>query len=166
MTAFPEYPVCPKSRELLRIYENFSTEVKYQHALIHNNGLLQILLAEYIRIYPASRAERAADHMLYARQCIDAGYYRQDFGVTELAQTVGVERSHLYRLFMESEGVSPKQYIINIRMENALQMMKQGVTSVKLISNSVGYEDPQYFSNAFKKKYGSSPKNYMRSNIR
>lgn len=165
MTAFSEYPVCPGARELSGIYEKFLTDEKYRYAQLYNNGMLQILLAEYIRIYPARRMERTLDHINYAYQCIDAGYHRQDFGVNELAQAVGVERSYLYRIFMEIEGISPKQFIIDVRMKNAVQMMERGVTSIQLISYSVGYEDPLYFSNAFKKKFGLSPKNYIKIKI-
>lgn len=162
MTAFSEYPVCPGNREISGIYKEFSRDVKYRHAQLYNIGLLQILLAEYIRIYPAGRMERVPDHMYYARQYINTGYHRQDFGVAELAQAVGVERSYLYRIFMEAEGVSPKQYIIDVRMKNAVQMMERGVTSIQLISYSVGYENPLYFSNAFKRKFGLSPQKYMK----
>ncbi|MBS6475642.1 MAG: AraC family transcriptional regulator [Clostridiales bacterium] len=165
MTAFSEYPICHSAKELSGIYEKFLTNEKYRYAQVYNNGMLQILLAEYIRIYPAHRMECTLDHINYAYQCIDAGYQRQNFGVNELAQAVGVERSYLYRMFMEIEGISPKQFIIDVRMKNAVQMMERGVTSIQLISYSVGYEDPLYFSNAFKKKFGLSPKNYIKTKI-
>lgn len=166
MTAFSEYPVCPRAPKLYGIYEEFLKDEKYRYAQLYNSGMLQILLAEYIRIYPVGRTERTLDHINYAHQYIDAGYHRPNFGVNELAEAVGVERSYLYRIFMETDGVSPKQYIIDIRMKNAVQMMEKGVTSVQLISYSVGYEDPLYFSNAFKKAFGLSPKNYIKTKIR
>ncbi len=165
MTAFSEYPVCPKNAGLLEIFDKFLKDKKYRYAQIFNLGMLQILLSEYIRLYPASRLEPTLGHINYAHQCVNSGYHRQNFGVGELARAVGVERTYLYRIFMENDGVSPKQYIIDTRMKNALQMMERGITSIQLISYSVGYDDPLYFSNAFKKKFGLSPKNYIKTKL-
>ena len=162
MTDFSEKPVCPKSEKLKDIYGAFSNDMLQKHVRLRNTGLLQILLAYYIELYPSRLSERTADYLYFAKQYIAANYYRHDFGVAELASAVGLERSYLYRLFMDSEGVSPVQYIINKRMESAFQMLKDGAKQVKLISYSVGYDNPLYFSNCFKKKFGVSPKAYIK----
>ena len=160
MTAFFEHPVCPENRMLAGLFEAFSNEVQHTHVRMRNTGLLWTLLAGYVQHYPARLAKPANDYMQLARQYVAANFHRHDFGVSELARAVGLERSYLYRLFVASEGVSPAQYIANMRMEQAVQMLRGGVTQVKLIACSVGYENPLYFSNCFKKKFGVSPKNY------
>lgn len=162
MTAFFESPTAPAAPELAALYGAFSDEVHAKHVRLKNAGLLQVLLSEYIRLYPASQSRSVTDYLYFAKQYIAANSYRQNFGVTELAQAVGLERSYLYRLFMEGEGMSPMKYIINTRLENAKQMLSDGAQQIKLVSYSSGYDNPLYFSNCFKKKYGMSPKEYIR----
>ena len=163
MTAFFESPVAPASAELAALYGAFSDEVHTKHVRLKNAGLLQVLLSEYIRLYPASQGQSVTDYLYFAKQYIAANSYRQNFGVAELAQAVGLERSYLYRLFMEGEGMSPMKYIINTRLENARQMLSDGAQQIKLVAYSSGYDNPLYFSNCFKKKYGMSPREYLKS---
>ena len=164
MTGFSEHPVAPACKEARQIFDAFSPGFQQRHILLKNSGLLQILLALYIDIYPARKFDDSADYISHAKQYISANFYRHSFNVTELSYAIGIERSYLYRLFMDKEGMSPVQYIINTRLENAAQMFKNGADQVKLVSYSVGYDNPLYFSNSFKKKYGISPKKMISKN--
>ncbi len=160
MTSFFDMPVSPKA-DLKYIYNGFSKDILSKSAKIYNDGLLRILLAKYIEIYPSNSESKSLDYLYVAKQYIAANSYRQDFTVNELANAVGIERSYLYRLFRESDSMSVKEYIIDTRLKNAKRMLDGGVTQIKVVSYSTGYENPLYFSNAFKKKYGMSPKNYI-----
>ena len=160
MTAFSKYPVSGKA-DFKEIFESFLTNIREPHAKIFNSGVLYMLLSKYIETYPAEKADRAPDYIYVAKQYIEANCHRQEFTVRELAEAIGLERTYLYRLFKKSEGVSISEYIINTRLENAKKMLDSGITQIKVISFSSGYDNPLYFSNAFKMKYGLSPKNYL-----
>ena len=62
--------------------------------------------------------------------------------------------------------MSPMKYIINTRLENAKQMLSDGAQQIKLVSYSSGYDNPLYFSNCFKKKYGMTPLQYRNTKRR
>lgn len=162
MTAFFDVPVSPKA-DFNDIFNSFSKDIRSKSAELFNDGLLRMLLAKYIEIYPSQNENKSHNYIHIAKQYIAANCYRQDFTVNELASAVGIERSYLYRLFRENENMSVKEYIIDARLQNAKQMLDNGVKQIKVISYSTGYENPLYFSNAFKKKYGVSPKNYLNS---
>lgn len=162
MTAFYENPVCRKTSDLTAIYNHFSRDLKHEHIRQRNDGLLRILLAHYIEVHPRQKKTFTIDNLSLAKKFAEANSHRHHFNVSELAQGIGVERSYLYRLFMEGEGVSPSEYLTNLRMEKALQLMQNGITQVKFISYSVGYADSLYFSKLFKKKYGLSPMDYIK----
>lgn len=164
MTGFYEHPVAPVCKEAKRIFDVFSPMPQEKHTALKNTGLLLMLLALYIDIYPSKTYEDSNDCFKHAEQYISANFYRHSFNVTELSQAVGIERSYLYRMFMERKGISPVQYIINTRLENAAQMFSSGADQVKLVSYSVGYDNPLYFSNCFKKKYGITPKMFINKN--
>lgn len=65
--------------------------------------------------------------------------------------------SSLQRAFAKQFGMSPKQYLIRLRMNRALELLAENALSVKEISLVCGFSDEKYFSRAFKKKYGYPP---------
>lgn len=162
MTDFYKKPVAPAAPELESLYNAFSNEIQLKHVRLKNTGLLQVLLAHYIKLHSSVQTNDTPDYLYHAKQYISANSYRSDFSVNELSAAIGIERSYLYRLFMESEGISPVKYIINTRMESAAQMLREGTQQIKLVSYSVGYDNPLYFSSSFKKKFGISPKDYVK----
>ena len=163
MTAFPENPVCAASDKLLSIFNSFSMNHKYKYIQLRNTGLLYTMMSEYMELHPTSNVQNTTDYIYRAKKYISANSYRCDFGVTELADAVGVERSYLYRLFCKKCGKTPKEYITDVRMKNAADMLQNGTAQVKLIAYSVGFEDPLYFSKVFKKHFGVSPKCYIKN---
>ena len=81
-----------------------------------------------------------------------------------LAEYTCVSHSSLYRRFVETFGVSPKRFLLEYRVERACQMLVSTDLSVQEVSSSVGFEDPFYFSRAFKEIKGVSPRQYANTN--
>ena len=80
-----------------------------------------------------------------------------------LADICGVSKYYLSHMFTEQTGVPVKQYILSLRLSNAKFLLESTEKSITEISQICGYENSMYFSNAFKKYYGLSPKNYRKS---
>ncbi len=68
-----------------------------------------------------------------------------------------VSVSSLQRAFREHLGMSPKQYLIKLRMNKALELLTANELTVKEISFLCGFSDEKYFSRAFKERYGYPP---------
>lgn len=64
---------------------------------------------------------------------------------------------------LQQEKTSFRDILLDTRMEESRSLIKQGKLSLEQISYSLGYQNPPTFSNAFKKKYGISPKQYKDS---
>ena len=78
----------------------------------------------------------------------------------DLHKLCGISHSYFRQLFILRFSVSPKRYIVNKRLSYAKSLIDSGeADSIKELSQSVGYNDPLYFSKAFKKMYGASPIN-------
>ena len=88
--------------------------------------------------------------------------YFIDLSVEDVAKEFGYNRSYLCRLFKEIEHKSPKEYIIDYRMQIACQLFLESNLSVQNVSNSVGYRDSFNFSKMFKKKMGMAPQEYKK----
>ncbi len=82
--------------------------------------------------------------------------YMLPLTVEGLAKSFGFERSYLYRMFKQRYGVGIKQYIVNVRMKNAIDFLGEGF-SVGECAAMVGYEDEFNFSKAFKRYFGYAP---------
>jgi AraC-like DNA-binding protein len=65
--------------------------------------------------------------------------------------------SSLQRAFAKYFGISPGQYLIGLRMNRALELLREDALPVKEIAFLCGFSDEKYFSRAFKKRYGTPP---------
>ncbi|WP_158963504.1 tetratricopeptide repeat protein [Myroides fluvii] len=83
------------------------------------------------------------------------------FGVNILAEGVFLSVSQLTRKLKTITGKTPAEFIRNIRLEKAIELLKKGET-VADVAWAVGFEDPVYFSKVFKKHFGFSPSSIKR----
>lgn len=82
--------------------------------------------------------------------------------VKDVAASVGISRSHLYRLFMRHIGTPPNEYLTRFRISQACELIERSPLPVSAVAASVGYDDQLYFSRVFKKITGKSPSAYLR----
>ena len=82
------------------------------------------------------------------------------FGIASFS-SIFIASSMLYRKFKALTGMPPLEFIRKIRLEAAVEIMKRKKCSTSEIAYAVGYNDPKYFSNSFKKVYGMLPSEYM-----
>jgi AraC-like DNA-binding protein len=81
------------------------------------------------------------------------------FALTQLAKVVNLSPSHLSRLFKTQTGVSPGEYLINLRMEKAGQLL---AGTIKESTAEVGYHNKSNFVVQFKKHFGLPPSEYRK----
>lgn len=92
--------------------------------------------------------------------------YANDLSIPLLAEKFGYSESYFYRIFKRYTDQSPLEYITDVRLNNAILLMKKSSLSIKKISHMVGYRDPHYFSRLFHEKTGQSPKEFYVDNYR
>lgn len=85
--------------------------------------------------------------------------------VEDIANQVGVERSYLYRIFMEELHCSVHDYVMHCKIERAKEMMSQNQFTLAEIACSLGFSDSSHFSKTFKKIVGESPSRYRSHNM-
>jgi AraC family transcriptional regulator len=85
--------------------------------------------------------------------------------VQAMARHVGMSRHHFAREFRQSEGVSPRDFLEWLRIENACRLLRETGMSIKETAHESGYSRPDYFSKAFKKIMRVSPLTFRRARI-
>jgi len=88
--------------------------------------------------------------------------FAQPISISRLAGLLGYHRTHLCKLFKQSTGMSPMQYLLQIRMQRAELLLGTSMP-IEQIASSVGFGDPLYFSRKFRSWSGQSPTDYRRT---
>lgn len=86
------------------------------------------------------------------------------FSVEDLADKLGVSRVQLYRKVKAIIGINISDHINNVKLEKAAELLKANEMNISEIAYSLGFSTPNYFSTAFKNKFGISPKEFKTSN--
>lgn len=128
--------------------------------------IMNSILYEYLfllaRKFPREQISPGEKQSIYVEEALRylESRYGQELSIQALADELGLDRSHLHRVFKAATGVSPQEYLLDLRIRKASELLKRTDLPISVIALSVGYEDTLYFSRLFKKKKGHSPTRY------
>ena len=75
----------------------------------------------------------------------------------ELARLADLTEYHFARLFKQSTGLAPHQYVMQCRMAKAEMLVRQEKLPLTQIAMACGFNSPSHFSNRFKSVFGATP---------
>lgn len=107
---------------------------------------------EQTRAPSASLAAKAAG---YIHQ-----HYNEDLSLDTIAQSINISPTYLSRIFAKEHGVGIQEYITDLRILKAKQLLTETGDKVYEIAAQVGYSDAIYFNKLFKRRTGKTPKEY------
>lgn len=87
-------------------------------------------------------------------------YYADKIQLDNMARAACMSRYHFIRLFQTIYGTTPRQYLRDVRIHKAKELIRKG-GAIAQVCYEVGYDSLPTFSNAFKKGTGHSPKKYQ-----
>lgn len=90
--------------------------------------------------------------------------FSNDISVEDIAAFCGLNRSYFGKIFHDTIGKSPQEFLMNYRMTKAAELLKLTSLSIGDIGNAVGYPNQLHFSRAFKNVYGVSPRTWRNAN--
>ncbi|RKP54085.1 response regulator [Cohnella endophytica] len=99
-------------------------------------------------------------HIVKQVQELVMGDSGQETSVKTIADKVFLHPVYLSKIYKIETGESLGDYIIRIRMEKALYLLKHSNKKIYEITTELGYQNPQYFSKMFKKHYGMTPNEF------
>jgi two-component system response regulator YesN len=86
--------------------------------------------------------------------------FGSDISLSDLAERHRVSYSHLSKLFHEHAGVTFRDYLLQVRLERASELLRSTNAPVKAVAHDAGFNDAGYFIRQFKRKFGATPTSY------
>lgn len=95
-----------------------------------------------------------------ARKLIEQHISDSNYGVEQLAGDLCMERTGLYKKITALTNETPVNFIKNIRLDKAAELLRQGNIPVSEIAGQTGFSSPGYFTKCFKLRFGIKPSEY------
>ena len=93
---------------------------------------------------------------------IDEHLNDEDFNVDVMADAMFMSKSSLYRKIKSLTGLSPVEFIRNIRLKRAYQMLQEEDVTITDVAYACGFSTPRYFSTCFKTEFGVTPTEFKK----
>lgn len=142
-----------------------SSEERDEFQLMQKAVLMEMLVyilrglnEDHINVVPyLSKSQRRQQQIVNYTVYYLENHYKEEITLEKLAQDQFLSPTYLSKIFKEATGVSPINYLIEIRLKRAKDMLKNDNLTIKEVASAVGYQDAYHFSKSFKKLYGVSP---------
>ncbi|WP_423190228.1 AraC family transcriptional regulator [Alkalibacterium sp. f15] len=141
------------------------TLIKEDNDLLLNVKLLEILYHLSVLFPNKEEKNKQSKKSTLFTQALQ--YIRNNFesniGISEVANSLAIDRTYLHRLFKQELGISPKEYLTKVRISKAQDLLVNTNHPIMIIAQSVGYDDAQQFSKIFKQNVQMTPTQYRQS---
>ena len=141
----------------------FSEYDKLKNMYIHQNNHLALMSIFYNMLYHITVSSKNSRSFSDIIEFIENNY---SDGISNevLAEKCNMTVEHFRKQFAKTYGISPMQYVINVRINMAKQMLLEEKIKISEISEKCGFSNPYHFCRLFKKKTGITPTSYMEKN--
>lgn len=127
--------------------------------LIKNQNRLKELYSKKFIAEPSRIAISSVDEDLMKKAVgfIEKNLENEDYSVDDFVSDMAIGRTRLYQKLNDLTGMSIKEFILDIRLKRASQLLAESDYTVAEISAMTGFVNPKYFSVCFKRHFGQSP---------
>jgi signal transduction histidine kinase/ligand-binding sensor domain-containing protein/DNA-binding response OmpR family regulator len=131
--------------------------------LIDSSKRLQTKFSDQERLAPSEIVTSSMDEKLLkkALTIVEDNISNSNFDIISFCTELGVSRTLLFTKIKAWTNFTPNEFIQEVRMKRAAQLLEQGNLNISEVSYQVGFKNPKYFSKCFQKKYGLGPSAYV-----
>lgn len=172
--------VVPVSKKILLNYEsvfscfpqyfknlpflNNEKEQKYISLSLKIQSLLAICIAEMFEKFDLEsfQTDKEGYRLLPALEYIN-GHYKKEIKLNTLADLCFVSENYFHALFKKKFDITPNNYVLQLRMNEALNLLSNSSMQIKEVAQETGFYDAAYFSRTFTKMYKICPREFRKS---
>ena len=148
------------NKEFASEAEKIHNKMQRQQSVRELQANLRELLDKSIGVRDSVSARKYSDIIKTAQDMIMQNYMQEDISLNSVAEIVDMSPSYFSSVFSKEVGKTFVEYLTEIRMDKAKELLMCTSMKTSDIGHRVGYKDSHYFSFIFKKKQGCSPKEY------
>lgn len=124
----------------------------------------KIMSIFYDMLYRMSSQNAGGSIIAQATEYLEKNYKNPDLTNAELAKQCNISEVYFRRIFEKIYKMTPKQYIINIRITKAKQLLAENCLKINAVAECCGFSNPYHFCRTFKEKTGVTPTEYIKQN--
>ncbi|NMA84402.1 MAG: AraC family transcriptional regulator [Epulopiscium sp.] len=133
------------------------TKIDKNNSIKENFDLFEEMCTNLSELVNHQKSDQKEDLITKIKQYIDDNYMDADLGLQKMAEEFNLSEGYFSHLFKEKTGINFTDYLEKVRMDKALELLKETNISITSISELVGYNSAQSFRRAFKRICGLSP---------
>lgn len=124
----------------------------------------KIMSTFYNVLYRLSTESSVHNIIIPAIKYIENNYQDPKLSNAELAEKCNISEVYFRKVFAETYKTTPKQFIVDIRINKAKQLLSDGFSKVGAVAEQCGFTNQYHFCRLFKEKTGLTPTEYMKQN--
>ncbi len=148
-------------KEIFQDIENFPENILIESKEEARESFLE-KTNSILRMLHEKRRDSSLSFITAAEDYVKENYWDQELCIESICQHLNVSSSYFSTTFKKTTGKTFINYLTDCRMDEAIRLLQTTECKTYEIAEKIGYSDPNYFSYAFKKKYGISPSKYRR----
>nr|WP_295681991.1 helix-turn-helix domain-containing protein [uncultured Lachnoclostridium sp.] len=157
-------------------YENGGMTYEFRSRREYLPTVIEIEQYDALRLWFVERIENACRNVAAKKKITSIGtvekaklyireHYHKELSLEEVSRQVNISPYYFSKVFKEETGINFIDYLTELRMKVAKQLLLESEKSMKEIGIMVGYSDPNYFSRSFKKNVGKTPTEYKEGGV-
>ena len=123
-------------------------------------GYFLLVMSRLVKAAKNAQKEGQGEYYVKLAKKFIEDNYSETLSVGDIAAYLRIDRTYLYRLFVRSEGISPSDYLLDMRLRAAARMLENPALSIREVAANAGFGNTSYFYKRFTEKYEKSPKRY------
>lgn len=137
---------------------------KLRSLSLFENNRAEMMSILYHILHRLSTQSSPCQVIMPAIKYLESNYMNPNLTNAELAKQCKISEVYFRRIFTGYYNMTPKQFLIDIRINKAKQLLSEGALKINSIAAECGFSNQYHFSRVFKEKTGLTPTEYMKQN--
>lgn len=156
-----QQPVFRQFAFLRPLWENALSIATDENIDLLCEGLLLYTLSNLCTSSQEAARREHASGVMQVKQYVDLHFADSSLTLAEVSRRFSYHPKYLSAAFRRLVRIGFTEYLTRRRLEYAQSLLESGIENVREAAEQCGYRDPLYFSKAFRRQYGCSPKQYL-----